>query len=676
MRLTFGKRDAGFYGWYTAMAVFGCLYMAATIAHYEADTIAESALGLRIQTASAIGYIGSFCWFVFKLANNPFGKSVLILYSVVTFAAAAYALIPEYSFRYLDLDRTQVAKLPWGEEFEYRSGAANPLYNFYYWLVQFGVMLGMIYTFFMKKKEDRQLRIVLFVFGVSLVVAIVVGDMIGKSQIHFIYVDWVPAVWLFVAMSFYFSGAQLRLSKQLSHEIAERKDIEHQLKNSALIDDLTGLPNHQVLIPKLDELIRTGDSAGCYLLFIGIRDFKSINLSYGADNADLLLVELAKRLNSNYQGKVLAAREGGDCFSLIMEETPESDRTIEHELVDRQWSDLAGVGKPFTIGEQEVFLHYSIGIVQLHSDLESAQQAVLMAGLAMNEARATKRVVYYDRDRSNAASSIRAQEIDFAEVLSNQELSLYLQPQISAAGSLYGVEILTRWKHPTQGFVSPDTFIPIAERLGLINNLGWWVLRSTCVQLIEWDNQNIVVPGRVAINVSAIQLKDPRFARIFLRTIKYYNVDANRLEIEVTESATLGEAGNAKAQLEELSRAGVRVAIDDFGTGYSSLSYFNTLPISLLKIDRSFVRDMDSKNGARLVKTIVNMAVALDIHVLAEGVETDNQRQKLLSLGCEAFQGFLWGEAFPIEEFPEWMAELNAKPSSHLPVSDDILSTI
>jgi EAL domain-containing protein (putative c-di-GMP-specific phosphodiesterase class I) len=286
-----------------------------------------------------------------------------------------------------------------------------------------------------------------------------------------------------------------------------------------------------------------------------------------------------------------------------------------------------------------------------------------MAGLAMSEARTSKRPVYYDRDLINEASTLRAREIDFATALRNQTLSLYAQPQVSAEGEIHGVEMLTRWKHSSEGFIGPDKFIPMAERLGLIGYLGSWVLRTSCQTMIEWDKKGFKIPGRVAINVSTLQLKEPNFAREFLAIIHGYNIDANRLEIEITESSTLGEGANAKEQLDRLSTAGVRIAIDDFGTGYSSLSYFNALPISLLKIDQSFVRDMDSRSGVRLVRTIVNMAFALQVQVLAEGVETESQRRQLKKLGCHAFQGFLFGAAMPLEQLPDWVEQFNKAPS-------------
>lgn len=654
LRLTFGKHQAWFYGAYFAMCLFGSMYLLGTIVHYQITTVEGSAMGLRIQAIGALGYVLSLCWFVYWFAGVRAGEKILKIYSVLIILSAIYACSFEFSFRYSDLDAYRVAELPWGEALGYRLGLPHPLYFWYLSLELFGCVWAIFCAVFSTRKDFSVAKVGLVTYSVVQAVSLFSGSMVGFDQIHYVYLDWVPPVCLFVAMAFYFSDVQVKLSERLSKEVAERIQIAKQLKERVFLDELTALPNHQALVRELDRLIVTGNIKARYLIFVDIIDFKSINHTYGSTSADQVLSELSERLRKSFDGKNYVARQGGDCFALIVD-GQYGQKILEERCLPDNQKELGSIYEPFIVGEQAVFLNFSLGVVQLHEDIETSNQAILMAGLAVRESREERKTVCYDAKLTAKVAFDRALELDFAEALRNGALTLSAQPQISASEQIQGIEVLCRWTHEHRGNIPPDVFIPIAEKLGLISKLGWWVLARTCETLLQWDSEGFQISGRVAVNISTLQLKDPSFSTNVLSMLDNYGIKPDRLEFEVTESATLEQEAVAQEQLEKLAKAEIKIAIDDFGTGYSSLSYFNTLPISLLKIDKSFVGNMASSNGAQLINTIVNLASELKLKVLAEGVETKSQFQQLKKMGCNAFQGYLWCEPLPMGQLKGWI---------------------
>ena len=322
----------------------------------------------------------------------------------------------------------------------------------------------------------------------------------------------------------------------------------------------------------------------------------------------------------------------------------------------------AAVRQPYAHEGQPVHLSASIGIAlypderatprraQHHSPLlRRADQALAQAKMSGGSG-----LAFYARTDDPADAERLKLEADLYDGVRNGEFSLHFQPITrSQSGAVVGVEALIRWRHPVHGLVPPSTFIPLAESIGLINYLGNWVLKAACMQLVAWDAQGLALQY-VAVNVSPQQFRDPRFTQSVREAITLTGIDPRRIVIEITESLLMHDPGHAKALLEELTELGIRFAVDDFGTGYSSLAYLQRFPLAKLKIDRSFVENLlTSRNDRAIVSAVVGLAQTLELELVAEGVETEAQRELLTEMGCNHIQGWLVCQALPSEELAQ-----------------------
>ncbi|MGR6798106.1 putative bifunctional diguanylate cyclase/phosphodiesterase [Sphaerotilus sulfidivorans] len=361
----------------------------------------------------------------------------------------------------------------------------------------------------------------------------------------------------------------------------------------------------------------------------------------------------------------MAVRLGGDEFVLLLEGAEAEARAMR---IARQL--LSDLQHPFLLPEQQVTLSCSIGMA--FAPRHGAGDMLL--GCADAAMYAAKRsggscALCYDTHMASADSADQLQlQQGLREALQRGQLALHFQPKLSAAdGSLHGVEALLRWRHPERGMISPAVFIPVAERFGLIGRIGDWVIEQACEQLARWQAQGLVC--RVAINLSAHQLRQPDLARRILSTLERHGLDPSLLVCELTETAMMESIKDGCSVLDELDAAGVRVSIDDFGTGYSSLSYLRRLPASQLKIDRSMVTGIDVDRQARAVlESVIKLAHALDMEVVAEGVETEAQRQVLVEADCDVLQGYLFARPMDAEALQDWVRE-RAPRGAVLPLS-------
>jgi diguanylate cyclase (GGDEF)-like protein len=392
------------------------------------------------------------------------------------------------------------------------------------------------------------------------------------------------------------------------------------------------------------------------LLFIDLDEFKKLNDTLGHKTGDLLLQETAGRLTACTRTADTVARLGGDEFVIILEdlgESPEIAATIAKVVAEKILSSLA---QPYLLDGHECPSTSSIGITLFGDRIDGIDDILQQADIAMYHSKGAGRntVRFFAPALQVAITARVALEDELRNAIKTNQFLLHYQPQVDH-GRLTGVEALVRWKHPKRGIVFPDEFIPLAEETGLIVPIGSWVLETACRQIAEWTSREETSHVSVAVNISAREFCQPDFEEHVLRVLKRTSANPRNLTLELTESMLVNNVEEVIAKMTSLKSLGVRFSLDDFGMGYSSLSYLKRLPLDQLKIDRAFVRDMmaDSSSGA-IVKTIIVLSQAFGLSVIAEGLETEEQRAFLIGLGCHSFQGFLYSKPLPSEELNQW----------------------
>ncbi|MDD5385467.1 MAG: EAL domain-containing protein [Gallionella sp.] len=446
-------------------------------------------------------------------------------------------------------------------------------------------------------------------------------------------------------------------------DITERKEAEEKICALAFYDPLTQLPNRRFLLDRLQQalaLSTRNDRQGA-LLFIDLDNFKSINDTQGHAVGDLLLIEVANRLQGCIREGDTTARLGGDEFVVLLEDLDEDEQVAaaQAETVGEKIREI--IGQSYLINGHEHHSTASIGITLFRGPVRTMEEMLKRADVALYQAKADGRnaVRFFDPAMQTAVSARVALESDLRRAVSEQEqFLLYYQPQVDSSGRMIGAEALVRWRHPERGMVSPADFIPLAEESGLILPLGHWVMATACEQLAAWAAQPEMAHLTLAVNVSAKQFRLPTFVEEVLALVDYFGVDTAKLKLEVTESLLLDNVDDIIAKMTALKARGISFSMDDFGTGYSSLSYLKRLPLYQLKIDQSFVRDvLTDPNDAAIARIIISLAKSMNLAVIAEGVETEAQREFLELNGCHAFQGYLFSKPVPIKEFEQLIAK-------------------
>ena len=433
-------------------------------------------------------------------------------------------------------------------------------------------------------------------------------------------------------------------------DITEQKERDSAIRKMAFYDDLTGLPNRRLFRDRLKVALARArrHKEPLAVMFLDLDQFKKINDTLGHLVGDTMLIESAERIRECLREEDTVARLGGDEFVMLFHDVDNVDEIVH--VAERMKN---AFNKPFTIDGQQFYVTCSMGISLFPEDGEDADTLLKNADAAMYRSKEEGRNTYNLFSPVFTANGIRHLEMENAlrQALHNGELRLALQPKISAkTGELLSLEALARWESPTLGSVSPVEFIPLAENVGLIGDLGVWAMNSACEILADWRKQGHPEVS-IAVNVSPLQMSETSFPQAVAAVLKRHDVPARLLEIELTESSFLKEFDKVRSNLDELKALGTTLSIDDFGTGFSSLSYLTSLPLDYLKIDRSFVGKIFEENQSKeLVSTILAMAKNLGLGAIAEGVETDEQATFLRDTGCNFLQGFLYSEAVSPEE--------------------------
>ena len=461
-----------------------------------------------------------------------------------------------------------------------------------------------------------------------------------------------------LAITLIISVLDMRLESRTSKLAVSLAEANEELTYQALHDNLTKLPNRSLLENRLEHAI---DSAArtdrrFALMFLDLDGFKAVNDAYGHAVGDRLLVEVAKRILPNIRMEDTICRVGGDEFVFLGEIKEPSDAAALAEKL------LVLIREPFQVAGHELRMSVSIGISIFPGNGANQHELLTNADAAMYHAKSTGRDSYCFFEASmNAEVHAQLEMVhDLRGAIERRELVLHYQPKFKPDGPPIGAEALVRWQHATRGLVPPNDFIPLAEKTGLIVQIGEWVLDEACRQMKEWQDAGWK-EWTIAVNLSTVQFGHPLLREVVETTLKRHSLSPRSLILEITESTAMRDADASEIILRQLHSMGVRIAIDDFGTGYSSLLYLKRLPATELKIDRGFVDNLEHDAEDRaIVSAIVALGRTLDLEIVAEGVETAAQQTFLTGLGCDSLQGFLLGRPMPAEEFLESLAPREA----------------
>ena len=454
-------------------------------------------------------------------------------------------------------------------------------------------------------------------------------------------------------------------------DITERKLAEEKIHNLAFYDPLTQLPNRRLLFDRLNQAVATStrNQTPAALLFIDLDNFKTLNDTRGHDIGDQLLIEVGQRLRGCIRERDTLARLGGDEFVVLLEYLNEDETQAALHARGVGEKVLKATSQPYMLKDVEHYSSSSIGISLFSNYRQTLDELLKQADTAMYAAKkAGRNTLRFFDPAMQEALELRSQlEAGIRKALPRQEFRLYYQLQVDSEHRPIGAEALIRWPHPEEGMISPATFIPVAEDTGLILPLGQWVLQTACAQLKAWEAILHARDLTLAVNVSAQQFRKPDFVNQVSEMIEQTLINPARLKLELTESTVLENVVDTIAKMQALKQLGVRFSIDDFGTGYSSLAYLTQLPLDQLKIDQSFVHNIGTKStDAVIVQTIIGMANNLGLEVIAEGVETQDQRDFLWRAGCKLYQGYLFGKPIPSEEFMTSLISISTNSSAEI----------
>ncbi|PXX37755.1 EAL domain-containing protein [Undibacterium pigrum] len=439
-------------------------------------------------------------------------------------------------------------------------------------------------------------------------------------------------------------------------DISMRKAAEDEIKTLAFYDPLTRLPNRRLLTDRLQQALlacaRSGRKGA--LMYIDLDNFKTLNDTQGHYKGDLLLQQVSERLSHCVREGDTVARIGGDEFVVLLENLSEASHEAASQIEMVGKKILVALNQPYELEGYECHSTPSIGATLIAEHDSNYEELMKQADLAMYAAKTAGRntLRFFDPAMQAVVSSRAQMEKELREALRDQQLRLHYQAQVGRHGELVGAEALVRWQHPQRGMISPAEFIPLAEASGLILPLGQWVLRTACLQLLSWANDSHSAQLTIAVNVSARQFRQADIVEQILGILQETGAKPELLKLELTESLLVDDVEDTIKKMERLKAAGLCFSLDDFGTGYSSLTYLKRLPLDQLKIDQSFVRDvLTDPNDAAIARTIVALSQSMGLSVIAEGVESAEQRDYLASQGCHAYQGYYFGRPMPIADF-------------------------
>jgi diguanylate cyclase (GGDEF)-like protein len=458
------------------------------------------------------------------------------------------------------------------------------------------------------------------------------------------------------------------LRKKLEEEIQERQQAEAAIEQVAFYDALTDLPNRRLLMDRLHQALSVCSRTlrGAAILFIDLDRFKTLNDTRGHHVGDLLLQAVARRLTTCVRKCDTVGRLGGDEFVVIIQELSANRGRAKEQAKKVAAKILDSLNEPYLLGRHEHRGTGSVGITTFGSRSDTVEDLMKQADLALYRAKREGggTIRFYEAEMHAASARRALLEADLRHGIQKGQFLLYYQPQVNSDGQLTGAEALLKWQHPTRGLLSSSEFITFAEECGLIEPIGQWVMEEACIQLMKWSLQQDSAQLKLAINISGREFNHPDFIERLLAIVDLTGADPTKLIIELTERVTFGELDLIRPKMSTLKKRGFSFALDDFGIGFSSLASLQHLPLDQLKIDRAFIEDLRVQgNSGAIVGAMIALGKSLGVAVIAEGVETQEQLDILVTQGCQIYQGFLFGRPGPEEEL--WL------PSSNPSISND-----
>ena len=451
--------------------------------------------------------------------------------------------------------------------------------------------------------------------------------------------------------------------------LTQRKVDEEKIRQLAYFDPLTELPNRRLLMDRMRQALHNSHLSHAWgaVLLIDLDRFKTLNDTQGHGKGDLLLQLVAKRLGQLLKPTDTVARMGGDEFVVLLENLDRQAEQANHQAQAVGQRIMKTLCRSFGLEDTHFYLSCSVGISLFKGNDCSTDELLSQADLAMYQVKANGRngLRVFDQPMQFFLNARTDMTTHIRQAVEQKQFVLHYQPQVNALGQVTGAEALLRWQHPVRGEILPRKFISIAEETGQIVAMGDWVLQKVCRQLQLWSGNPLIDGLTVSANVSTHQFCEPDFADKLLRLLDATGADPKRLKLELTESVMVDNLDDIAQKMQRLKKIGVSFSLDDFGTGYSSLAYLKKLPIDELKIDRSFVRDiLTNSNDAAIARTIVTLSHSLGLEVIAEGVETEQQREMLAWYNCFSYQGYLFSRPLPLLEFEQYVADLQSKRDS------------
>ncbi|OOG38110.1 EAL domain-containing protein [Rhodanobacter sp. C05] len=651
---------------------FGCLsllvsvYLALAASLYQAESISTAAALARAEITLGCLIYPTGIWFFSLYAGLVHWRRWVIAAVVIFTPMLLINLGSPYSMLYTGITMRPPLVLPWGESVHDFAGTEAPVLTGLYYAAVDASFLWAVCCCVLLWRHGRGARVwSLTLYLILQATASVHAEMVNYHGGRGLTFDSLAFLALVLLMSGVLRRELQRRNQalavsldELRSETLRREGVEADLRHLAYHDHLTGLPNRHFMHERLQAALASTEQVDGALILFDLDHFKTINEALGHDVGDELLKGVATRISEAAPPGACVARLGGDEFALHLQPLIDNNESPAQAALRITQEITARLTAPLRIGNHDLVVGVSAGIAPLPGTARDVDSVLRQVDMALYRAKAAGRhtAVVFESEMQAQADRRLLLEKGLRLALDRGEFEVHYQPQLDMQGRFVGAEALLRWRHPEHGLIDPDEFIPIAEETGLIHRIGRDVLQQACLELETWPAAH--AKARISINVSPWQLFTQDFVHTLQETVASTQADPRRITLEITENAFLHDLDDAASKIRALEAAGFQFSLDDFGSGYTSLESLKKLPVSELKIDRTFIEGLHLGSHDRFIEAMIAIAHHLKMSVVAEGVETEEQRTALAGLGCNAIQGYLVSPALPSAAFHSWLERL------------------